>query len=155
MSQAWGDKVGFKTPDISLVELLTNSWLVSYWAYIKHARAVTKDVYMTGQHEVVVKCLQKANVLLAYDLENPEFFYGWICYESTRLLKTRDTVPEFVLHYIYVKKSFRRCGIGRELVSRAGWARGTPMRCTHWGWRGRGIGLKFNATFDPFTLVRT
>lgn len=53
-----------------------------------------------------------ARAVIAYDKDDPEFFYGWIAGD------TSESTP--VVFYVYVKEAYRRSGIARALFKSFG-----------------------------------
>lgn len=53
-----------------------------------------------------------ARALIAYDRNDPDFFYGWIAGD------TSESTP--VIYYTYVKEAYRRSGIARALFKAFG-----------------------------------
>lgn len=86
---------------------ILNSWLKSY-RVSNFARTITNTVYFEGHHTVIRNILKKATVLVACNQQNPSQIYGYLVYEKV------DNVP--VIHYCYVKHTFRGLGIGKKLL---------------------------------------
>lgn len=62
------------------------------------------------------KLSNRATFLLAVDVEDPDQIFGWACAEDP------------LLHFVFVKKAFRRQKIATTLIEKLG----GPVLCTHW-----------------------
>ena len=87
---------------------ILNSWLKSY-RVSNFARSMTNTVYYEGHHPVVRKILKRAKVTVACDPSHPSQIYGYIVHEMV------EDIP--VIHYCYVKHTFRNMGIASNLIN--------------------------------------
>jgi hypothetical protein len=99
-------KIQFREAVENDLELVFSSWLKSYRCS-QLARTIPTTAYYEGHHKVIERLVVKSRVICAVDPEDSNHVYGWCCWENT-------TTP--VLHYVYVKFSFRRLGIGLKLI---------------------------------------
>lgn len=113
------NQISFRPLEADDINFLYNSWLQSYRA-APSARPMTNDVYFATQKAIIHNCLQRGNVLLAVDTEDPSSIFGYICYE-----------PQLV-HFIYVKYPFRKLGIAKKLFAEAQIDLTNPIIVTHW-----------------------
>lgn len=75
-------------------------------------RRMPSQAYYPYQRGVIDQLLERgAQVLVAYDAEQADQAYGWLCCELDG--------PALVLHYVYVKLPFRELGIGHALLTAA------------------------------------
>ncbi|NIV38901.1 MAG: GNAT family N-acetyltransferase [Anaerolineae bacterium] len=114
---------------------LFNSWLESYRSS-DSARNVATDIYMGHHHRLIESLLEDSDNLtaVAVDLDDPDQYYGWAM--------GTHRGPALVLHYVYVKSSFRRFGLARLLVEHLAWRREGETHiffATHQTHTGRGI----------------
>lgn len=65
-------------------------------------------MYYTEHHKIIEKLLRTCEIFVACNDKDPGELYGWACGE------TRDNI--FVLHYIYVKHTFRMIGVGKLIL---------------------------------------
>jgi len=65
---------------------------------------IEKDAYFTNYHKVIAAILFKADVRVACLFDAPEVVLGYSVSSPT------------VLHWVFVKKSWRKLGIGKSLV---------------------------------------
>lgn len=89
------------------IPFLTNSWLESY-RHSPQIRGVPNSVYFYYHHKVLEELLTRCTVLVCCYPDRPSQILGYICAELF------DTA--LVVHYVYVKKTFRKLGIGKSLV---------------------------------------
>lgn len=83
-----------------------SSWLKSNLASRDH-RDIRREVYYEFLTPVVSSILERAVCLVLCDIESPDHIYGYIVYEPGELL---------VVHYVFVKHSFRRFGFAKMLI---------------------------------------
>ncbi len=86
---------------------VASSWLRSY-REAPAAVAVPSRTYFYWHHRVIEVLLGRSAVLVACDPRRPDTIVGWACAEAME--------GALVLHYVYVKHSFRRAGVARALV---------------------------------------
>jgi GNAT superfamily N-acetyltransferase len=103
-------KIQFREAVENDLEFVFSSWLHSY-RVSPLARTIPKTSYYEGHHKVIERLVVKSRVICAVDPEDSNHIYGWCCWENS-------TTP--VLHYVYVKFSFRRLGIGSRLIEPVG-----------------------------------
>jgi ribosomal protein S18 acetylase RimI-like enzyme len=89
------------------VPFIFNSWLKSYRSM---ARTVSNPVYFEFHHKAIEALLQRSEVLVAVNPADANELYGYIVYEVVQ------DVP--VIHYAYVKQSFRGLGIATALAAK-------------------------------------
>lgn len=93
-------------------------FIVATWsrAYKRSRQAgiIATDDWHSVMHRTIERLLARRTVsaIVACDATDPEFAYGWIA---------GDTSPRApVVHFAYVKESYRRAGIGRGLLAALG-----------------------------------
>lgn len=137
--------------------LVYRSYLQSYWrlgvrltvAHGSAAQALEREVYHEGQRAVFDELLRHSEVAVACSPEDAWQVLGFAVYD--------DLPSGLILHYVYVKRVFRRAGLGAELVmGRLGKRR--RLIYTHYTgpWRGMMRSLKRRgvlAAYNPY-LVR-
>jgi ATP sulfurylase len=87
---------------------ILNSWLKSNRDnYL--VRGVSNTIYYEKHHAVVMNLLAVSNTVVLCDPESPNVVYAYVVF---------DILPGdiLVLHYAYVKQSFRRMHLMRTLV---------------------------------------
>lgn len=88
---------------------ILNSWLKSY-RQSNFAKAITNTVYFEGHHKVIRALLKKSSCLIACNEQDPNQIYGYIVSETV------SNIP--VVHYAYVKQTFRSMRIGQILLNK-------------------------------------
>lgn len=132
-------RMGIRFAEIQDLPLVFSSWLKSYR---KHAatQGLSNDVYFSGQRELIARLLQRATVRLLVSVEDPSHIYGWACTELSGGLP--------VLHYVYVKQTYRRLGFARLLL---GDLLTTPVAYSHLGeFTGK---LASGSHFNPYKAI--
>ncbi len=79
-------------------------------------QAISNTVYFQFEHKAIEKLLQKSQVLIACDPADANQLYGYIVFQII------DGV--LVVHYAYIKHSFRKMGLLRLLTSSLNLANG-------------------------------
>ena len=79
-----------------------NSWLKSY-KNSAYSKFITNPVYYDMHHKVVEAILKRGKVLVAVSTADPTRIFGYICVETTSGTQ--------VVHYAYVKETFRKMGV--------------------------------------------
>lgn len=126
-------------PEPDEVRFILDAWARSYrdspWS-----GTITNDKYAEISRWTITALVARgAQVLVAIPEVGPRRVVGFVCYEK----------PD-VLHYVYVKQSFRGRGVARLLVDAAKFGLGTktPGRFTH-RTRASGWLLEDGWRFDP------
>lgn len=111
-----------------------SSWHTSHWKTWAH-KHISRAEYNAGQDRRIDLAIARSEVLVAYLPEVPDEVLGWACIEPFRE----------VLHYVYVKGTYRRMGIATGLVS------GAARWYTHYADApARAFAQKLNVVFNPY-----
>ncbi len=81
-----------------------SSWLKSHRA---HCGWASSEDFFRVHREVAEGLMARGRVLVACQKDDPEAIVGWLCSEVGTSL---------TVHYAYVKRAFRRCGVARTLI---------------------------------------
>ena len=92
---------------VSDIQFLTSSWLKSY-RNAAAVRGVPNSVYFFYHHKLLEELLSRCTVLIYCYPDNQDQILGYVCAEVF------DSA--LVVHYAYVKKTFRRLGIAKALI---------------------------------------
>lgn len=131
----------------TLDALMLDSWVRSNrgsdWV-----RGVPGDIYGQRMREAITSCCDFANIKRAVWSKSHDQHYGYIVYEAPR-----DN--EMIVHYLWVKKEFRNCGIGRRLLESTGWHTGMRIVATHrtWVMQEYDLANKYAVTFNPYLFT--
>lgn len=123
------------------VPFLYNSWLKSY-RDSPTVQSISNTVYYAEQHKLIERLLQapEAKAVVACNPEDPTQIYGYIVYQ-----------PD-VLHWVYVKHTFRGAGIARMLVAEAGLS--AKLIYTHRVKNSERLVGERDATYNPYLLYK-
>lgn len=99
--------------------MIVSSWVKNY-GRSKTATALDQAVYFREQTRLVDALIRRCTTIIAADVADSSHIYGWACGElqDGEGHSVSQTNVEVVLHYVYVKRTFRRFGIGKALVDR-------------------------------------
>lgn len=87
--------------------LVTNNWLESA-RKCYHVKGIPNDTYYPHTHRIIQVLLSRGGVFVMCDPEDPYTVYGWICAEVIN--------NHLLIHYVYVKRRFRKYGVGKALM---------------------------------------
>lgn len=129
------------------IPFIMSTWVMSY-RQSRWIEAIPSNVYCGSQRQLAERLIANGIVKIARWTKHPEQYYGWICYNRSRM--------GLVVHYCYVKNNFRRKGIGKALLLATDYKRGEPFTATHYpriadpvkGW----LRKKLAITFDNYLL---
>ena len=125
------------------LNFIFNSWLVSY-RNGKPTHNIDNPFYYAGQHKLMERIIRQSKILLAVDAENTEDIYGYLIWEEI------DGV--FVMHYAYVKQTFRRLGLIHKLLKEAGRNSELTGIYTHDSKCAKFVGQRLNLYYNPYVL---
>ena len=87
------------------------NFIISSW--LKSLRndhtTMSNDLYYSKFKQEIEQKINLANILVAVDQEDPEHVYGYIAY---------NTIPCKIIHFIYIKLTYRNLGLCKALVSK-------------------------------------
>ena len=99
-------KVNFKIRPMTTADegFVYNSWLRSF----RKSMEMDAKTYYFFQHRKIEKLLRDSRVLMAVHEDDPDQIFGWVCFAPFD--------EDYVVHYLYVKATFRKLGIGGRLM---------------------------------------
>ncbi len=103
-------EIDFREASPKDVDFIKSSYLRSFRVCGDNTR-MTNDVYYYNYGKVIERLMSRCKCLIACDVEDGFHIYGYVLYEMI------DDVP--VVHYVYVKYTFRHLGIAKSLVKEA------------------------------------
>lgn len=93
-------------------------------------RKTPRDLYQDVLGSYIASFLQRnGQILIACNPEDPDIVYGWVAYEPV----TRLEIP--LIHYVYVKKMYRRLGLATAILSKIGVDKDGQIFCNRFYWR--------------------
>lgn len=100
------------------IERVVREWLSSF-RNSRWAGVIPNNLYKKVYAETIRQLINRgARIDVACYEKKPELLLGFICYEHT----PRDKI----LHYVFVRSDYRQNGIGKLLLSTAGFSPGQP-----------------------------
>lgn len=125
------------------IPFIFNSWLKSYRNSM-FAKPIANQIYFTEHHKVIENIVKHNEVLVACSNQDPSEVYGYCC--AGRV----DGI--FSVHYVYVKHSFRRMGIGKTLLSNFNYDPTLASLFTHHTRIGDKLSQKYNMIYHPYVI---
>lgn len=121
-----------------------NSWIRSGYRSTSMA-LVPREVYTLNQHDIITHHLARSTVIVAHQHDAPENIFGYLCYQML------DGV--FVMHYAYVKQTFRKLGVFSALLRAANFnPQNSAGFYTHSTKAIQHIERRYNLIYNPFLL---
>lgn len=138
--------VRFRAYDVEDAKFILHSWLRSMRGMYRDA---TDEAYYKGAQARILKisAQEKTKVTIACDAEKLNYIYGWIVADQP----TGEDNP-MVVHYAFVKNSFRRQGIGTALLEAHGWHKEQQVLATHWNYYMKDIKRVVKTHYDPWLV---
>jgi hypothetical protein len=90
-------------------DFITRSVLMSFMNGSKEVQKINRDSYMRAHNTTLNKLLDKCECIVSCDPEDQDLVYGFALYDNGEVFD--------VLHYIYVRKTFRKNRVAAELLS--------------------------------------
>lgn len=126
------------------VAFIFNSWLKSY-RDSGFGRAIMTTIFFSEHHKVLERILRTCDVYVACNDKDAAELYGWACGEFV------DGI--FVLHYIYVKHTYRLIGLGKLLLNQFKPDLNLGSIYTHKTEISRKLEAKFNMVYNPYIAL--
>jgi len=117
---------------------ILSSWLKSLRAHSVYFGAVPDQIYYEAHGESIKATLECSNVLVVTPRDSPDIVVGYLVYENR-------SDKYVILHYCYVKNSFRRMGIAKLLANQV--IDDRPVYVTHLTNKIQMKDLRFNPYF--------
>lgn len=101
-------------------------------------------VFYSHHHALLEAVLAhpKTYLKVACDRKDPDLIFGWCVW----------SVPD-VVHFVYVKPSWRRLGIGNALLAETGIQPRSAITYTHHTKAGAAWAKSMGATFNPYRIL--
>ena len=120
-----------------------NSWLKSY-RFSHFGEKITNTIYFQDHHKVVERIIKNSKTLIACDPEDSSQLYGYI------VAAVEEGI--LVLHFIYVKHTFRNLGIGKTLLDALGHDKSSAAVYTHHTRMADKLAAKYNFVYHPYLM---
>lgn len=147
-----GARLGYREATLDDFDFVQATLLNHYYEESFWAQRLTTRVYFDGHTPLVRSLLQQSRVLVACLADDPTTILGFVVFEPKGGPAEAD-----VLDFLYVKKAFRRAGVGSMLLKATGYPldlAGVHVTfCTKAWFRTKaasGLEEKFRATYWPY-----
>ena len=122
---------------------LYNSWLKSY-RFSLFAERITNTIYFEDHHKLIEKIINNSKTLIACNPSDPSQLYGDIV--------AGEEEGVLVVHFVYVKHTFRNMGIGKTLLDAVGHSSDKASVYTHHTRMADKLASKHNFVYHPYLL---
>lgn len=126
------------------VSFIFSSWLKSFRAS-SFTKNMSNTVFYSEHHKVIEDILKTSTVLIACNEKEPQDIYAYIVAERI------DGI--MVLHYVYVKHTYRQFGLAKMLWQQFDQNSGQAGICTHMTRIGERLALKYNLVYSPYLAM--
>tara|TARA_R100000656_G_C3887637_1_gene115846 strand:- start:72 stop:533 length:462 start_codon:yes stop_codon:yes gene_type:complete len=123
-----------------------NSWLKSY-RFSHFGEKITNTIYFEDHHKIIENILKNAQVVVACNEKDPSQVYGYVV--------GGDEEGILVLHFIYVKHTFRNMGMGKTLLDAMGHDKEKAGVYTHHTRMADKLAAKYNLVYHPYLMFDT
>ena len=118
---------------------ILNSWLRSYYNTANINPVIPRKVFFKHEPDFIKYFLKEHYTMVAYDPNDRSHILGYCVYK-----------PELdLLHYIYVKDSFRNLGIGKQLLEES-FHRLKELNCSYWTPRLKRFKNNYYFNYNPY-----
>jgi len=125
------------------IPFIFNSWLKSY-RFSHFGEKITNTIYFQDHHKVIERIIKNSKTLIACDPEDSSQLYGYI------VAAVEEGI--LVLHFIYVKHTFRNLGIGKTLLDALGHDKSSAAVYTHHTRMADKLAAKYNFVYHPYLM---
>jgi GNAT superfamily N-acetyltransferase len=126
------------------VSFIFNSWLKSYRNSLA-TKLIANEVYFNEHHKIIERLVKSCKVIVACSDKDPNQLYGYIV--------AGEQEGCFVLHYIYIKHSFRNMGIAKLLLNSFSHDPAIAAVYTHHTRVCDKLAPRFNLIYHPYLLI--
>jgi len=125
------------------IPFIFNSWLKSY-RFSHFGEKITNTIYFQDHHKVIERIIKNSKTLIACDPEDSSQLYGYI------VAAVEEGI--LVLHFLYVKHTFRNLGIGKTLLDALGHDKSSAAVYTHHTRMADKLAAKYNFVYHPYLM---
>jgi ribosomal protein S18 acetylase RimI-like enzyme len=125
------------------IPFIFNSWLKSY-RFSHFGEKITNTIYFQDHHKVIERIIKNSKAFIACDPEDSSQLYGYI------VAGLEEGI--LVLHFIYVKHTFRNLGIGKTLLDALGHDKSNAAVYTHHTRMADKLAAKYNFVYHPYLM---
>ena len=135
--------IRLRTANDEDLPFIFSSWLKSYRSS-HFAKKITNTIYFGDHHKVIEHLLKNSIVMISCNEEDPSQIYGYAVGSQV------DGI--FILHFIYVKHTFRNMGIGSMLLDSYGFDKENASLYTHHTDVAERLSAKYNFVYHPYLM---
>ncbi len=138
--------IKYRLPQPSDLPFIYSTWLRSY-RQMPFAKNMSNDTFFYHHKQVIETILAKPNtsIVLIHEESDPNHLYGYSVIESYG--------EAFIIHYIYIKHSYRRLGLARDLLESQITSLGTKLTfVTHESRNHMKFKDKFQLEYNPYLI---
>ena len=135
--------VRLRTANDEDLPFIFNSWLKSF-RFSPFAEKITSTIYFSDHHKVIENLLKNSVVMISCNEDDPSQLYGYAVGSQV------DGI--FVLHFIYVKHTFRNMGLGKMLLDSFGVDTENASVFTHFTKASESLASKYNFVYHPYLM---
>ena len=100
------NQIALNTIDENTRNFVIDTWIRSY-RKSPYSKGIPTQIYYPYQRAIIESLIDQSQTLVASNINDEDQLIGYICFEKT-------TPP--ILHYLYVKKIFRRLGVAKQML---------------------------------------
>jgi GNAT superfamily N-acetyltransferase len=126
------------------IPFLFSSWLKSFRSGLM-PKKVDNTIFFSEHHKLAERLLKRSKTLVATDPADPATIYGYLVFERIEGI--------FVLHYVYVKHTFRAMGVMRQLMAATEQDFKLAGLFSHMTEIMERLALKYNLVYHPYILI--
>lgn len=126
------------------VNFIFNSWLESFRRSL-FPKNIINEVYYSEHHKVIENLLKTATTLILCNEADSAEIYGYICAERVQGI--------FVLHYVYIKHTYRKLGLGKLLLNQFDHDTSNAAICTHMTKIAERLSTKYSLVHNPYVAL--
>jgi GNAT superfamily N-acetyltransferase len=104
------------------------------------------EIYFTAHHKLIEGVLRQCKVVVACSKDDDNQIFGWGTAEEV------DGV--FVVHYLYVKSTYRKLGIAQLIFKALGGDLARPYLYTHKSFYMQRLERKHDAVYYPYLAYK-
>lgn len=130
--------------DVDDTKFLVHSWLRSMRSVFRDS---TDEDYYSGVQNQILAIARTARVIVACDKEQPWYILGYCVSDAPA-----DTDCPLVVHYVFTKVNYRRCGIARAMLEAHGWYTNRLVIATNWNYYVKYVRQQVRLRYNPWLL---
>lgn len=136
------------------LNFILKSWMVGFKNH-SYAAVIDSQIFFPNHQKLIGDIAARPGclALVAVDEHDHSQIMGFIVAEPAN----DKTKMPLIVHWMYVKKEFRRFGIGKKLLQYMGWHRGDVIAATHYNrelWIGtkRSLPNRYRVIYNPYLV---